>query len=198
MRLTSQGSQFVFNLPSDFLPPEIIQTYKPVLEKNWIQYDNVIDYLNSTIKGIDFPSIRFDTPSQTLIRGKQRMYKPATNVQDIVDHDLNVTFASVDSHLNYFLMYDIISKHYLDVDNLFVNPFSMTALDIHRDGIYKINFFEIIVKNLSSNRFDYSQQKVTAPEFTMTFHFNFYDIEFLLNKSKVLELGFIPQIIQKI
>lgn len=198
MRLTSQGSQFVFSLPSDFLPPEIIQTYKPILEKNWVQYDNVIDYLSSTIKGIDFPGIRFDTPSQTLIRGKQRMYKPATNIQDIVNHEINITFASVDSHLNYFLMYDIIGKHYLDTDNLFVNPFSMTALDIHRDGIYKINFFEIIVKSLSDNRFDYSQQKVSSPEFTMTFHFNFYDMEFLLDKSKVLELGFIPQIIQKI
>ncbi len=32
----------------------------------------------------------------------------------------------------------------------------------------------------------------------MTFKFNFTDVEFLLNKSKVLELGSVPQIIQKI
>jgi hypothetical protein len=198
MRITSQGSQFVFNLPSDFLPSEIIQTYQPVLEKNWVQYENVIDYLNSTIKGIDFPGIRFDTPSQTLLRGKTRTYKPATNVQDIVGHDLNITFASVDSHLNYFLLLDIITKHYLDVDNLFINPFIVSALDIHRDEIYKIKFFEIIIKNLTDQRFDYSQQKVTSPEFSMTLSFNFYDIEFVLDQSKVLELGFVPQIIQKI
>jgi len=198
MRITSQGSQFVFSLPSDFLPSEIIQTYQPVLEKNWVQYENVIDYLNSTIKGIDFPGIRFDTPSQTLLRGKTRTYKPATNVQDIVGHDLNITFASVDSHLNYFLLLDIITKHYLDVDNLFINPFIVSALDIHRDEIYKIKFFEIIIKNLTDQRFDYSQQKVTAPEFSMTLSFNFYDIEFVLDQSKVLELGFVPQIIQKI
>jgi hypothetical protein len=198
MRLTSQGSQFSFSLPSDFLPSEIIQTYQPVLEKNWVQYENVIDYLNSTIKGIDFPGIRFDTPSQTLLRGKTRTYKPATNVQDIVGHDLNITFASVDSHLNYFLLFDIITKHYLDVDNLFINPFIVSALDIHRDEIYKIKFYELIIKNLTDQRFDYSQQKVTAPEFSMTLSFNFYDIEFVLNQSKVLELGFVPQIIQKI
>lgn len=196
MRLSSQGSQFVFSLPSDFLQSEIIQTYQPVLEKNWIQYENVIDYLNSTIKAIDFPGIRFDTPSQNLIRGKTRSYKPATNVQDIVGHDLNVTFASVDANLNYFLMIDIITKHYLDVNNLYVNPFIMSALDIHRDEIYKIKFFEIILKNLTDLRFDYAQQKVTSADFTMTFSFNFYDIEFVLNQSKVLELGFVPQIIQ--
>jgi len=32
----------------------------------------------------------------------------------------------------------------------------------------------------------------------MNFHFNFYDIEFLLNKSKVLELGALPSIIQRL
>lgn len=198
MRISSQSSQFVFNLPSDFLQGEIIQSYQPVLEKNWIQYENVIDYLNSTIKGVDFPGIRFDTPEQTLIRGKKRSYKPAQNVQDIAGHDINITFASVDSHLNYWLMYDILVKHYLDTDNLFLKPFTITALDIHRDGIYVIKFFEIILKNLSDQRFDYAQQQVSNLDFTLTFSFNFYDIEYLLDESKVLELGMVPQIIQRI
>ena len=198
MRLNSQGSQFIFNLPSDFLPSEIISTYKPILEKNWVQYENVIDYLNSTIKSVSFPGITIETPAQTRIRGKQVSYKPAKNVQDIVGHELTIKFASVDSDLNYWLMFDIFTKHYLDVENLYINPFTITALDIHRDGIYVIKFFQIILKNLSSNNFDYSQQKVSSKEFELTFSFNFYDIEFLLNQSKVLELGAIPQIIQKI
>lgn len=198
MRLNSQSSQFVFNLPSDFLPSEIISTYQPILEKNWVQYENVIDYLNSTIKSVSFPGITIETPAQTIMRGKQINYKPAKNVQDIVGHEITIKFASVDSDLNYWLMFDIFTKHYLDVEHLFINPFTITALDIHRDGIYVINFFQIILKSLSANNFDYSQQKVSAKEFELTFSFNFYGIEFLLNKSKVLELGEVPQIIQKI
>jgi hypothetical protein len=199
MRLSSQGSQFIFNLPSDFLKPEILNTYTPILEKNWVQYENVIDYINSTIKSVNFPGISFDMPKQTLIRGKERQYKPAKNVQDITTtHDLTITFRSVDSDLNYWLVFDIINKHYLDVENSFVFPFTITCVDIHRDAIYVIRFYEIILKSLSDNTFNYSQQKVNAKEFTMTFHFNFYDIEFLLNRSKVLELGTLPIIIQKI
>ena len=198
MRLSSQGSQFVFNLPSDFLPTEIINTYKPVLEKNWVQYESVIDYINSTIKAVNFPGIGFEMPKQTNIRGKERQFKPAKNIQDITTtHDLTVTLRSVDSDLNYWLMFDIISKHYLDVENSFVTPFTITCLDIHRDAIYVIRFYEIIIKGLSENTFNYSQQKVNAKEFTLTFHFNFYDIEFLLNKSKIIELGDIPTIIQR-
>lgn len=197
MRLSSQSSQFVFNLPQNFLKPDIIETYKPILEKNWVQYENIIDYLNSTIKSINFPGISFEPNKQILMRGKERQFKPAKNVQDIATtHDLTITFRSVDSDLNYWLMFDIITKHYLDVSNSFLDPFSMTCLDIHRDAIYTIKFYEIIVKSLNENTFNYSQQKINAKDFTMTFHFNFYDIEFLLNKSKLLESGDVPKIIQ--
>lgn len=199
MRLSSQSSQFIFNLPSDFLPPEIVNTYQPILEKNWVQYENVIDYINSTIKSVNFPGLNFEMPQQILVRGKQRNFKPSKNVQDIITtRDLTVTFRSVDSDLNYWLMFDIINKHYLDVENAFVNPFTITCVDIHRDAIYVIKFYEIIIKSLQDNNFNYSQQKVNAKDFTMTFNFNFYDIEFLLNKSKVLELGTLPIVIQKI
>lgn len=199
MRLSSQASQFIFNLPSDFLPPETIDSYSPILEKNWIQYEDVIAYLNSTIKSVNFPGIGFEMPKQITMRGKERQFKPAKNIQDITTtHDLTVTFRSVDSDLNYWLMFDIISKHYLDVENSFVNPFTITCVDIHRDAIYVIRFYEIILKAMSENTFNYSLQKVSSKDFTITFHFNFYDIQFLLNQSKVLELGDLPSIIQRI
>jgi hypothetical protein len=199
MRLSSQNSQFIFNLPSDFLPQEIINTYSPILEKNWIQYENVIDYLNSTIKSVNYPGLSIQTPEQRLIRGKVRAYKPATNVQDILaSHELAVVFRSVDADLNYWLAYDLFSKHYLDVTSMYINPFIITAVDIWRDAIYRIKFMELIAISLSDNTFDYSQQKTNAKEFTMTFKFNFTDVEFLLNKSKVLETTNIPVIIQKI
>lgn len=198
MRLSSQSSQFIFNLPSDFLPQEIINTYTPILEKNWIQYDNVIDYLNSTIKSVNFPGLSIQAPEQKLVRGKIRAYKPITNVQDIVtSHDLTVQFRSVDADLNYWLAYDIFIKHYLDVQNLYIKPFTITAVDIWRDAIYQIKFFEIIGMSLGENTFDYSQQKTNAKDFSMTFKFNFTDIEFLLNKSKVLETTQVPFIIKK-
>ena len=201
MRLSSQSSQFVFNLPSDFLPQEVINHYIPVLEKNWIQYENVIDYLNSTMKSVSFPGLSIETSKQFIKRHKEINYRPTTNVQDILSsRELTITFRSVDSDINYWLMWDIFTKHYLSVDyeHLYLKPFTVTCVDIHRDGIYRINLFQIILKSLSDNKFDYSQQKVNAKEFTLTFLFNYYEMEFLLDKSKVLETTTIPTIIQKI
>jgi len=199
MRLSTQNSAFIFQLPSDFIPQEIIRTYQPILEKNWVQYDNVLDYLNSTIKSVDFPGISFKIEEQIMIRGKKRNFKPSINVQDILTtRELSIVFRSVDSDLNYMLLYDIISKHYLDVENLHVNPFTIQTLDIHRDVIYTVKFFEMIVKTITNKVFDYSQQKLQDKEFTMTVNFNFIDVEFNLNQSKVLELGEVPTIVQVI
>lgn len=164
-----------------------------------MQYETVIDYLNATIKSINYPGLSVQTPEQNLIRGKTRAYKPAINVQDILSsHELAITFRSVDADLNYWLAYDIFTKHYLDVTNMYINPFILTAVDIWRDAIYRIKFMEIIAIGLSDNTFDYSQQKTNSKEFTITFKFNFTDVEFLLNQSKILEVGSIPTIIQKI
>jgi hypothetical protein len=199
MRLSSQPSQFVFNLPSDFLPQEIISTYKPILEKNWVQYENVIDYINSTIKSVNYPGLSLNMPEQNLYHGKVRSYKPATNINDILSNrEISVSLRSVDSDLNYWLCVDILSKHYLDVMNLYINPFRLTAVDIHRDAIYEIRFFEIIMSSIGDMTFDYSQQRVNAKEFTLNFRFNFIEVEFLLDKSKVFELGEVPMIIQRI
>jgi len=143
-------------------------------------------------------------PKQNIIRGKEIYYKPAKNIQDIIStRQLNVTFASVDSDLNYWLLFDIIQKNYLDTENMYINPFTITCLDIHRDAIYTIIFKQIIFTSLGDNTFDYSQQKVNNKEFTLTFNFNFYEIDFHLNKTKVLEInpsagGTLPIIIQKI
>lgn len=203
MRLSSQSSQFAFSMPNSLLRPETIDTYSPILNKNWIQYENVIDYLNSTIKSVNFPGISFDLPMQIRKRGKERNFKPAKNIQDIITtRELQITFRSVDADLNYWLLFDIVNKNYLDVETNWIDrksaPFQINCLDIHRDVIYTVSFYEIIFRSLSDNNFNYSQQRINAKEFTLTFNFNFYDIEFNLDKSKVLETKELPIIINKI
>ena len=197
MRINSQNSQFVFSLPTDLIPASIIERYTPLLEKNWVQYENVLDYINSTILEISFPGLGISTPDQTLHYGKKRNYRPVTNINDIATtRELVIQFKRVDSDLNYWLMYDIFTYNYLNVNDIFANPFQIIALDIHRDAIYTISFKEIILTNLSEIIFAYNQQSFDMQSFTLTFNYNFMDIEFNLSKEKVLELtpGEIPKI----
>ena len=200
MRIGTQGSQFVFNLPSDLIPESIVERYRPILEKNWVQYENILDYLNSTIKEVSFPGMSLVLPEQTLHYGKKRSYRPVTNVNDIVTtRELTVIFRRVDSDLNYWILRDIFDNKYLDTTEVFANPFQITALDIHRDAIYEVNFKEIILSNISEIVFAYNQQSFDEQTFTLSINFNFYDIEFLLNGDKTIELNDdeIPEIKQR-
>jgi len=190
MRLSTLSSSFIFQFPSDFLPPLVLHDYKGFLEKYQMPYDNIIDYLNSTIKSVSFPGLAIAAPSQTIIRGKKISYKPATPVQDIVaSHEITVTFRDVDGHANYMLMYDIFQKHYLDTEHLFIQPFTITTLDMWRNSVYQIRFYQLIAMNLSECLFDYSVQKINPAEFTVTFNFNFIELDFLMNNTKILDPG---------
>lgn len=200
MLLNSIASSFKFSLPSDIIPDSVISRYTPLLEKNWVPYENVLDYLNSTIQAVDFPGLSIDLPEQTLIRNKVRSYKPSTNIFDTVSsHEINILFRRADADLNFWILHGIFKYHYADADNLFVKPFQISALDINRDEVYKINFLEIILKNMSEITFNYSEQDVQLRTFNLTFNFNYYDIEFMLDQRKVLTVGKdgIPIITQK-
>jgi len=190
------SNAFIFNLPQDFLTEDAILEYRVLLEKNYIQYDNVLDYLNSTIKSVNYPGLSFEMPEQMQPFGKKISYKPAKNIQDLSSRELTLTFRSVDSDLNYWILQKIFYDQYLDSENLFIKPFTITALDVNRDAIYNIIFKQIIAYTLSENTFDYSQQKIINKEFTLNIKYNFIEMDFLLNPSKILDLkSDIPNII---
>lgn len=173
------------------MPLEVLNDYNGILEEyRMYYYDNIIDYLNSTILNVSYPGMSVEIVKQTQLRSKERAFKPSTHPQDLVSsHEFTVTFRSVDNDMNYFLCLDIFNKHYLDNDNLFIQPFVLTSLDIFRNAVYQIRFYELIAVSLSENLFDYSIQKINPKEFTMTFRFNYFENEFLFNKRKIIDKG---------
>ena len=187
LRLRTLSSGFIFNFPSDFLPQEVINDFSGFIDAYHMPYDNIIDYLNSTIKSVSYPGISLTPVEQKIMRGKVMAYKPSVPAQDLVaTHDITVTFNDIDGHANYFLMDDIIMKHYLDTDHLHINPFTVTTLDMWRNSVWQIRYYQLIAMNLSDTLLDYSVQKVNAPEFSVTFRFNWIEKEFLFNKTKIL------------
>lgn len=189
MRLFSQSSQFVFNLPSDFIPIELDELFNKMLEKNFVQYETPIDYLNHAIKSIAFPGASLNVVSQNIKHGKKIDYRPATNVNDILTtRQLRVTFGSKDSDTNYWMMYAIFNNVYLRED-IFWKPIMINVLDIYRDVIYTIKFSEILFTDISDNTFSYSDQRISNKEFTVTFNFNFMEITNELDDSEVIGLN---------
>ena len=176
MRLSSQNNAFIFNFPVDFIEKFLYKDFKKLMDKNFVAYDSVIDYVNSTIKEIAFPSFTLENPEQRLKYGKKYAWREAHNVMDKFSNELDVTFRSVDSHLNYFIMLQILIENYLNPKKPHLPLFLLQILNKDGDLIYTISFRDVLLKSISQISLAYQAQEVSEQTFTITFKFNWIDI----------------------
>ena len=92
LRLSSQNNQFIFNFPVDFIAPYLYEDFQKLMDKNFIPYDTVLDYLNSTIKEVVVPSVSFDNSEQIKKRGKKIRWKESGSVFDKFTTEMDITF----------------------------------------------------------------------------------------------------------
>lgn len=182
MRLSSQNNQFIFNLPEDFISRRLEEQFQLLMDKNLIPYNDVMSYINATIKDIVFPSISYDTIEQTKYHGKKINWREAGSVTDKFQHELDTNFRSVDSHLNYFIILQILNDFYLNKPN-YLPTLSIKVLDKDGDLIYTIIFKDVIYKSLSELRMAYYQTDFNEQTFTVQFNYTWIDIIWELNQD---------------
>lgn len=187
LHLPSQSSNFVFSLPTDFVGQNVIDLYKKRLKNYRSPYDNILDYLNSTVKDVLFPGMSIELPMQHIKRGKEITWKSSQNVYDLFTKEIDVTFQSVNSHFNYFVILDFITNGYLDTTNTYQSPLMLRILDENKDGLFDVRFRSVNFKGLSELRLNYSELKADEKTFTMTFAYNFLDLIFLEEGKDVIQ-----------
>lgn len=183
MRISSQNSQFQWSLPQDFIEEWLEKQFKVLLEKNLMPYDSPIDYLNSTIKEISMPGLTFEFKEQTLRYGKRFSHKDTKSIFDTFNNELDITFRSVDGHLNYFMMHQLLVECYLNTRKHHIPFFLVRILDKDGDLIYTIVFKDVLLKSLSEVRLSYHLQDISEKTFTVTFRYNFIDVQWCLDQN---------------
>ena len=181
MRLNSSNNKFIFNFPIDFIEPRLYEQLQNVMDKNFIPYETILEYINSTIKEIVFPSLSFENVTQTFKRGKQIAYKNSKNINDNFTNEIDISFRSVDSNMNYFILLQILTDFYLDNDKVNIPNFSIDILDKVGDKIYTILFKEVLLKSIGENRMGYQMYDLSEKLFSVTFAYNFIDVLYELD-----------------
>lgn len=176
MRLNSTNNQFLFNLPIDFISKEVEIKLQKFMDKNWIPYTDPISYLNSTIKELRYPDITYDSSEQTIMKGKKIEWKPATNRHDTYSRSLDITFRSIDSHSNYFMLQQIFAEYYNNTRKQYLPWLQLNILDKDGDIIYTIILRSCLLKSISDIRMMYQGSDVSEQTFTVTFDFLYIDI----------------------
>lgn len=185
MRISSQNNQFIFGFPIDFIEPFLYEQFKKLMDKNFIPYESVLEYINSTIKEIVFPGVQYDIKEQKLRYGKTVGWKDSKTSFDTFTNELDITFRSVDSHLNYFMLLQICTEFYLNNDKEQIPFFKLEVLDKDGNLIYTVLFKEVLLKSISENRMGYNVYTVAEKTFSITFRYNFIDVRWELDDDKV-------------
>jgi len=181
MRISSQNNQFIFNFPVDFIEPYLYEQFEKLMDKNFIPYESVVDYINSTIKEVVFPSASFENKEQVLRRGKVVGWKDSKSVFDTFTNELDITFRAVDSYLNYFVLLQVLIEFYLNNKKEQIPMFHLEILDKDGSLIYTIMFEEVLLKSIGELRLGYQMYDIGEKLFTITFRYNFIDIRWELN-----------------
>lgn len=185
--LSTLNNQFEFNLPIDFVPKIVEDRFMPLLKGKKKIYRSVLDYLNSNILSISDPAIKFETVSNPQnLKRKKLKWKTVGNIYDLFDDTITVTFNSVDSNMNYLLMREILINHYLNTDTAYDQIIVVTLVDENRKAIYRITYRDVIWTGIGDNTFANNDTLISNKQFTCTFEYNYYDIEFVLGEIDVI------------
>jgi len=185
MRLNSTNNKFIFNFPVDFIEPWLYKQLQNIMDKNFIPYETVLEYINSTIKEIVFPSISYDNVEQTIRYGKNVAFKPSKNVHDTFTNEIDITFRSVDSNMNYFILIQVLTEFYLNNKKAAVSDFSIDILDHHGDKIYTVLFEEVLLKSIGESRMGYQMYDISEKTFSITFRYNWIKVLYELEDDDV-------------
>lgn len=182
MNQSSNQDLFIFNFPTTFVPKQIEDRYKIFLENYHKPYETVIDYVNSNVLDIGMPGLTFTSLAQTKLYGKERAFRAATSPYDAYQKDLSITIKDVDFHVSYFILQDVMLYHYMKnrkKGSPFIEDFIVTILDEKRRELYKLHFQELVPISQSDFRLAYQNKQENLQTFTLSFHYNNLDIEFI-------------------
>ncbi len=201
LSLNPRFDLFRFNLPKDFLDPEIHEKYFKVLSKNAGVITTPIDYLNESIKSIHIPGISGLTMEQTqresnsVKRESEKpaglgrinvepqhtvTYKSATNPLEKIEREFKVTFRMNQGLYNYYMLYETVLRRFVKhIDSSNDDILYMEIIDETGEVTGRIKFINCHIEGIDGLDFSYDKTSRESGDFDVTFKYNKIDFEFL-------------------
>lgn len=200
LSLSPRYDLFKFELPKDFIPEEVEDKYRKVLNRNAAVITNPIDYLNESIQAVTFPGISDLNIVQEQhgrndgVRSLGRLnvepkhdinYRSSSNPLENIAKEFKVTFRMNQGLYNYFILYESIFYKFLKTKNYISEPvFMVDILDESGRITSRIKLLDLLIDGIDGLDFSYSKIERDAGTFDITFKFNNIDFVFIDDEGK--------------
>ena len=194
LSLSPRYDLFRFSFPKDFLPKEVEEKYRGILNRNAGVIVTPIDYLNESIQNITMPGI-----SDILIQQQQHssnesgrrfgkinvepkleaVYQSTANPLEKISQEFKVTLRTNQGLYNYFMMYETVLMQMSKTHETSYIPFLCIEI-LNGDGnvTAKIKFKDLLIDGIDGLEFSFNKVERESNTFDVTFKFNNIDFEF--------------------
>jgi hypothetical protein len=184
MLINPKLNSFYFNFPKGFFSERVTGKYEAYIKKQPIPFDNVQQYVNSTIQSINIPGLSIDSVEQVRYLGKKANYKSSTPIQDLFSKDFTIGFKETDGFINYFIMLDTVLD-FLNFGNpqIFIQDLPVRIMDSEGNVIVSLTFKEVIFTSFSEISFSYTANNPQFQSFSLGFKCNYLDYQYEARKD---------------
>lgn len=194
--IQSRKDGFKLTLPDNFLVPEVIEKYTPILREKKGYVVRPIDFLNETIQRIDvfgFTDASWEQSQPTsgnpvrnpyridqnnrLTGGSTFQYRNFKSPIALTDRTLNIEFRHTLGYLNYvMIMENFIYLYCKDTpSNKLFDNINIELMN-HRGELYsKIVLMDPVINSMDMLSFDYTQPVAQSGTFKVEFKYSNFD-----------------------
>jgi len=183
MILDSRNNLFEFTFPRKFIPQDIINKYKPYLNKiPGSLLEEPIDFLNYSIQSINMPGMNFDPVTQSDNDGTTRYHRGYVPIQNTIERQFTVTFQLLDGFINYWILMDTFLYYYAkQTKDKYIADIPLNIIDAEGLRVASILFEKPIMNSLSELDLNFSTNIAEFNRFTATFYYNKLNIKIELD-----------------
>lgn len=192
MLSSPKGNDFVVMFNDNFLYKSIKERYNDYFNQKNFVFQNLTDYINATVIGVNLQAMKGDTNNTQLKGGNTYTHRSGLPSKNKINKTIKITFQLKRGFLNWFIMNDMLSQYVdgvngktgseLTGDDVYLPPISIFLLD--DDGLI---VFERILKNvvivgMDDLNLQKTDNKISKKEFSVTFAYSEWN-----NKYNVTE-----------
>ena len=192
MVLNNLSQNFAIWIDPQFIYQPVIDTWMPVIRRLHFVYNGLVDFLNSQITAVSFPSVQ----APGVVQGNQNYQitkRPGRQLDHLMAKTLTLTMKLSESYLTYFIcrqQFDYFlrfGKEY--TSDLYLPPISITILDDAGFETITYTYNQLTPTNISDFDLSYSARPGTFNTFTWEFAYNYFDIWYRDDSGQRSKIG---------
>jgi len=146
MLLNPKMNNYELSLPSDWLYDEVVNKYTRYFKSEKSIYPKLINFINSTIQSISWPSISLTNVEQRE-KGKTKSFRGGEPAELGFTKEVTITFKCSENYLNYMIMRDLLFEYMKTVGNAkdsFMPDIMLNMLDSSGRVVMTFQYIDIV------------------------------------------------------